>query len=315
MKKVLLTGSTGLIGKYAIEPLLEAGFEVFAVSTKGRGNRKEERENLSTIRPFNHSTNINWIQADLLNFSDIKRIFEEVKPDYLLHFAWDTRPGIYLEDNSNFDWLKSSLEMLKQFKAQGGKRAVFAGTCFEYEFEYETIGAPLKEDAKLNPTSTYAKCKNHLRELSELYSAKNDLSFGWGRIFYVYGENEQEKRLIPFVIKTLSENNEFKTSSGDLIKDYMFAGDIAGAFVKFLDSNVEGCVNICAGIPVTVADMALTIARKIGKEHLVKLEPKPSKEPGRILGDNTRLTKEVGFVPKYSLSEGIDIVLKRGNND
>lgn len=302
MKRVLLTGATGLIGKYAIDPLIDAGFEVFAVSSSEAKCKMQSAKGL------------NFVCADLLDSVDIKRVFEEIKPDYLLHFAWDTRPGVYLEDNSNFDWVKSSLEMIKQFKLNGGKRAVFAGTCFEYEFEYETLGAPLKENAKLNPTSTYAKCKNHLNALSTLYSAKNDISFGWGRIFYVYGENEQEKRLIPFVIKTLSEGNEFKTSAGDLIKDYMFAGDIAEAFVKFLDSNVEGCVNICTGIPVTVADVAITIAKKLGKENLVKLEPKPSKEPGRILGDNTRLAKEVGFSAKYSLSEGIDIILKRGNN-
>lgn len=305
MKKVLLTGSTGLIGKYAIEPLLEAGFEVFAVSTSDRKKEKEKNESL------------NWVKADLLDFSDIKRIFEEVKPEYLLHFAWDTRPGIYLENNSNFDWIKSSLEMLKQFKAQGGKRAVFAGTCFEYEFEYETIGATLKEDAKLNPTSTYAKCKNHLRELSELYSLKNDISFGWGRIFYVYGEKEQAKRLIPFVIDTLSQDKEFSTSVGELIKDYMFAGDIAQGFVKFLDTEATGCVNICSGEPVTIKEIVSLIAEKLDKKHLIKFEDKHSKEPGRILGDNKRLTEEVGFIPKYTLSQGLDKVIKsrRENND
>jgi len=298
MKKVLLTGSTGLIGKYAIQPLLEAGFEVFAVYSKA-----QEHESIN---------NLNWVQADLLNLSDIKAVFEKVKPEYLLHFAWDTRPGIYLEDNSNFDWVKSSLEMLKQFKVQGGKRAVFAGTCFEYEFDYETIGIPLKEDAPLNPTSTYAKCKNHLRELAELYSMKNDISFGWGRIFYVYGEKEQEKRLIPFVINTLSQNKEFSTSAGALIKDYMFAADIAEGFVKFLDTDdVAGCVNICTGTPVTIKDIVSLIAEKLDKQNLIKFEDKVTKEPQRILGDNTKLTNEIGFVPKYSLSQGLDKVMKQ----
>lgn len=299
MRKILLTGPTGLIGKYAIEPLLEAGFEVFAVSSKSK----------------EADSKINWVKADLLYFADIKRVFEEVKPEYLLHFAWDTTPGSYLESNLNFDWVQSSLEMLKQFKQHGGKRAVFAGTCFEYEFEYEILGAPLKEDTKLNPTSTYAKCKNHLNGLATLYSMKNDISFGWGRIFYVYGENEQEKRLIPYVINCLSHDKEFSTSAGELIKDYMFAEDIAGAFVKFLDTEVEGCVNICTGKPVALKEIVSLIAKKLGKEHLVTFENKGTKEPGRILGDNSRLANEVGFVPKYSLSQGLDKVLKRVNND
>lgn len=291
MKRVLLTGATGLIGKYAIQPLLDNGFEVIAVSTKQKTDN-----------------NVRWISCDLLDSSKIKELFEEIKPQYLLHLAWDTTPGSYLESNSNFDWLKSGLEMLKYFKLNGGTRAVFAGTCFEYEFKNE----PLKEDGKLNPVSTYAKCKNHLNSLAQLYCEKNGLSFGWGRIFYVYGEGENEKRLIPQIIQHLNQDREFVTSSGHLVKDYMFAGDIACAFVKFLDSNVEGCVNICTQEPVQIKDIAELIAQKLGKEHLIKLIKEESDQPPFIIGDNARLKNEVKFTPKYDLSTGIDQILKKG---
>lgn len=292
-KKVLLTGATGLIGKYAIKPLLDLNYEIWAVSTS-----KEGFEN-----------GVNWIKANLLDLKSIKSVFEKAKPQYLLHFAWDTTAGTYLESNLNFDWVQSSLEMLKQFHAQGGKRAVFAGTCFEYEFS----NLPLKEDGKLNPTHTYSKCKNHLHNLAEIFCAKNNISFGWGRIFYVYGEGEQEKRLIPFVIKALKEGKEFSTASGDLIKDYLFAGDIAEGFVKFLDSKVEGSVNICTGEPVKIKDIVNLIAKKLGKENLVKFEVDAEKikdQPQIIIGDSTRLTNEVKYKPSHTLEEGIDIMLK-----
>ncbi|MEI8128074.1 MAG: NAD-dependent epimerase/dehydratase family protein [bacterium] len=73
MKKVLLTGATGLIGQYSLKPLLDAGFEVFAVSS-----------NEKTLG--NH---INWIKADLLNFEEIKKVFEEIKPEYSLEQGLD----------------------------------------------------------------------------------------------------------------------------------------------------------------------------------------------------------------------------------
>lgn len=305
MKKVLLTGATGLIGKYAIKPLLDAGFEVFAVSCRGCDEQKPK-------------DGANWVKANLLNFEDIKNIFEQVKPEYLLHFAWDTMPGVYLESNSNFDWHQSSLEMLKQFKTNGGKRAVFAGTCFEYEFDYKGQGAPLTEDGKLNPTSTYAKCKNLLREIATLYSKKNEISFGWGRIFYVFGEGEHENRLVPKVISTLTQDKEMTFSTGELVKDYMFAGDIAEAFVKLLGTNVEGCVNIASGIPLKIKDMVSLIAKKLGKEHLIRFENKPVNEPNVILGDNTRLIKEVKYTAMHSLDEALDKVInsiKRAKHD
>lgn len=293
MKKVLLTGATGLIGKYAIQPFLDEGFEVFAISTKEQQNKQ----------------GLNWIKADFLNFENIKKAFEEVKPEYLLHFAWDTTPGTYLEDNLNFDWVQTSMEMLKQFKAQGGKRAVFAGTCFEYEFDMEGFGQPLRENSKLNPKPTYARCKNLLNQLASLYSQKNDISFGWGRIFYVYGENEQDKRLIPVVINTLMQDDVFITSAGELIKDYMFAADIAAGFVKFLQSDVQGDLNICTGEHTKIKDIVSLIAKKMGKEHLVKFEGTVEGQPKAIVGDNSKLRNEVGFEPKYSLEEGVNVIL------
>lgn len=307
MKKVLLTGATGLIGKYAIQPLLDAGFEVFVVSSKETEDKKTRRqEGKQDEKP----TLTHWVQANLLDFSDIERVFEEVKPQYLLHFAWDTTPGSYLESNLNFNWMQSSLKMLEQFKLYGGKRAVFAGTCFEYKFQ----DSPLKEYGELNPTSTYAKCKNDLNKLATSYCEKNDINFGWGRIFYVYGEGEQEKRLIPYVINCLKQDKEFSTTAGELIKDYMFAGDIAAAFVKFLDSNVQGCVNICTGIPVKIKEIVSLIAKKLGKEDLIKFESEESTQPPIIVGDNLRLTKEVGYQCKYTLEQGLEKVLQTENS-
>lgn len=295
MKRVLLTGATGLIGKYAIQPLIDEGFEVFAVSSKEQ-------------TPQN---GIRWIEADLLNFSSIGEIFETIKPQHLLHFAWDTTPGSYLESNLNFEWVLASLEMLKQFNLHGGKRAVFAGTCFEYEFQDE----PLKEDDKLNPTSTYAKCKNYLNQVATLYSETNNISFGWGRIFYVYGKGEQEKRLFPYVINSLKNDEEIVISSGELIKDYIFAADIAAGFVKFLDTNVCGCVNICTGNPIKIKEIVSLIASKLGKEHLVKFDYACSNQPPIIIGDNSRLTNEVRYKNFYTLNSALDLIIEENQDE
>jgi nucleoside-diphosphate-sugar epimerase len=321
MKRVLLTGATGLIGKYAIQPLLNLGFEVFFVSSKEgmedtNGKWKMENGKCHCEKPClqgdeaiqkkSYSPHLHCIKANLLDFSDIKKVFDEVKPDYLLHFAWDTTPGEYLESNVNFDWVQASLEMLKQFKLYGGKRAVFAGTCFEYEF----VDEPLNETkTKLHPTSTYAKCKNHLNSLATLYSEKNDISFGWGRIFYVYGENEHPKRLVPHVINSLREGKEVTITAGELRRDYMFAGDIAGGFVAFLDSDTQGCVNICTGEAPKIKEIVDFIAEKLDKKHLVKYVDDSANQPQLIVGDKTRLSNEVKFTPEYTLFSGLEKVL------
>ena len=285
-KKVLLTGGTGLIGKEAVEPLLASGFDVHLVSTKQRG----ELEGL-----------VKTVEADLLDLASISHIFRKVKPDYLLHFAW-IASGDYLVSPDNFKWLASSMEMLKALKENGGKRAVFAGTCFEYEFKEQA----LKENDKLNPSTIYAQCKAGLYRQAREYSLQSDLSFGWGRIFYVLGHGEFEKRLVPSVISSLKKGQHVSVSRG-LERDYMYTRDVAAAFVKFLDSDVQGAVNICRGEGVLIEELARSLARKLGREDLVDtLEPVG--QPPIIVGDNTRLFREVGYRCRFSLAEALERV-------
>lgn len=290
MKTVLLTGATGFIGKNAIEPLIKLGYEVFALSSQ---ENKSEYDK------------IHWLNVNLFSRADIENVFKEVKPEYLLHFAWDTRPGIYLEDNSNFELLKASLDMLKYFKENGGKRAVFAGTCFEYEFGPEV----LYEDSPKNPKTVYAKCKNYLNGLATLYCKNNNISFGWGRIFYVYGPNENIKRLTGRLINSFSNNEEVTIPNSQLVKDYMYTKDIAKAFVEFLNSDVEGEVNICTGKGISLGDYCTKVAQKMNKESLLHLKKEPTPESIFVVGSNKRLKEEIGFSPDYSVDEGLNEIL------
>lgn len=285
MKKVLLTGGTGLIGKEAIEPLLESGFKVYAVSSKPGNDRHVE-----------------WIKADLLDIEGIPALFKDIRPGYLLHFAW-VASGDYLVSESNYRWLDSGMAMLKAFRANGGKRAVYAGTCFEYEF----LDTPLKETGKLSPETVYARCKAEMNEKATAYSLEHGLSFGWGRIFYVFGHGEYEKRLVPHVVKSLKEGLEVTISRG-LVRDYMYTKDIAAAFVQFLDSGVEGAVNICRGEGVFLESLAGIIAEKLGRKDLLRYS-EPVNQPPVITGDNSRLINEIKYSYKFSLEEALEAIL------
>lgn len=285
-KKVILTGATGLIGKESLKPLLQAGFEVFALTIDSIQNQNTESE-------------VKWIDCNIVDRNTVKDVFSQIKADYLLHFAWITT-GDYLTSDMNYKLLDSSLNMLDEFKINGGKRAVFPGTCFEYKFK----DSPLKETDELNPLSVYAKCKNELRQRAQEYAVKNSVSFAWGRIFYVYGHGENEKRLVPHIIKSLRNNNEVIISVSDAVRDYMYSKTIAEAFVKLLESNVEGCVNICSAKPVKIRKIAEIIAEKLNKEHLVKYKNDLTiQQPAIICGDNSRLINEVKFRPEINIEQ------------
>lgn len=287
MKKVILTGGTGLIGTQTIPCLLNAGFKVY-VMTMG--------DEVST-------NNVTYIKANLFDKNAVDKMFSDVQPEYLLHYAW-LSTGLF-NDNMNFDFLTSSIDMLKSFHKYGGKRVVIAGTYAEYGYHNET----LKETMPAEPINIYSQCKDFVHKIAEVYCHNNNISFGWGRIFSAFGKEKDPRRLTSDVINHLSANQEVVIRSGSLIRDYIYTKDIAAAFVKFLDSNVEGVVNICTGKDTSIHDYVMKIAQAMGKENLVVFNEQASPQQVRVVGDSTRLNKEVGFVPQYTIEEAIKEIL------
>lgn len=277
MKRVIITGSTGLIGKEAILPLKDAGFEVFELR---------------------HEV------CDLFDSSSLEEFFAKIKPQYLLHFAWITG-GDYLTNPINEKFVTSSMEMLKIFKKYGGTRAVFAGTCFEYKFKNE----PIKESDELNPATLYAISKDKLRRHAQEFCAQNGINFGWGRVFYVFGQNEKTGRLTSTIVNNLRQNKPVTINSGSLLRDYMYTKDIANAFVKFLCTDVDGCVNIATGKAISLEDFALTFANLMGKEELVIVKNEVGNQPPLIVADIARLKDEVKFDSKYTVEQAVREIL------
>ena len=61
-------------------------------------------------------------------------LIEEVRPSHLLHFAWETRHGYFWQAPENQIWAEATVDLARAFKDAGGRRAVFAGSCAEYDW-------------------------------------------------------------------------------------------------------------------------------------------------------------------------------------
>lgn len=290
MKRILITGATGLIGTELQPALCKHNFDVFALAPN---------EDV----PAN---GFHWHQANLFDEQAINSIMNEVKPEYLLNLAWVTT-GDYLSSDINYSFLTAGINLSRAFVRHGGKRAVFAGTCFEYKFK----NSPLKETDALDVGKTnYTYCKNALRETAGRIFASTGVEFSYGRIFYVYGRNEASSRLTASIISKLKKGEKVVIKAGPLKKDYIYTKDIANAFVTLTDAHIQGPVNICTGKAITIRDYVTAIANKIGRPDLLKFEDDFGNQPPIIVGDNTRLVSEVGYRPTYSLNAALDEILE-----
>jgi len=291
MKKVLLTGAAGFIGRHTIQHLIEVDYEVHAVDCIAQPSFKQE-------------PHIFWHQCNLLDTDQLKRLLLKVKPTHLLHFAWCTTPGEYWSSIENIRWVQTSLQLVMNFIEEGGKRAVLAGTCAEYDWTYGYCSEGI---TPIIPRTLYGICKNGLQEILSKFSKQTSISSAWGRIFFLYGPYEAKIRLVPSVITSLLQDRPARCTHGNQIRDFLHVDDVASAFVSLLESNVEGPVNIASGRPIALKSIIYIIADLLGKKHLIELGvlPPPKDEPPFFVADVRKLNQQVGWKPKITLEAGL----------
>jgi nucleoside-diphosphate-sugar epimerase len=294
MSRILVTGASGFIGRQALPILVSNGHEVHAVSA-GR------------TLPL---PGVIWHSTDLLDREQSAALLDDVRPSHLLHFAWYAEHGKFWNSPLNLDWAAASIRLFQSFVEIGGRRAVFAGTCGEYE--WAGSGMLVEENSPSRPGTLYGVCKNATREIVQSYARQTGVSTAWGRIFFLYGPHEQANRLVPSILQPLASGNSACVRCGDHVRDLLHVQDVASAFVNLLESDVTGVVNIASGLGVRLGDVARQIATILGRTDLLDVgsQPSTSENPGVLIGDNRRLKNEVGWRPRYTLKQGLEHTLE-----
>ena len=286
MKSVLITGATGFIGQHCLKLLLAQNYEVHALSSQKK-----------------HEDKIQWHQVDLFEKNQLASLLAYIKPTHLLHLAWYTGQGKFWNSPLNMHWVQASLGLVHYFLKEGGKRLVVAGSCAEYQWGHALCS---EKTTPLLPHTYYGICKNALRTVIEHYP---NIDYAWGRIFYPFGPFEKTERLIPSVINSLLSDQIAACTHGEQIRDFLYVEDVADAFVKytFLNSTLQGPINIASGIPYKIKEICEKIATYLDKPDLLRMGalPAPMNDPAILLADTTCLIKELKWQPKWNLATAL----------
>jgi nucleoside-diphosphate-sugar epimerase len=293
LKRVLLTGAGGYIGRHMLDDLLARGFEVHAVS---RAPKTGE---------FSKSKSVVWHAIDLLDSSATAALLAKVHATHLIHLAWTTEPGTYWQSPENNDWLRASVEILESFSEHGGQRVLLTGTCAEYDW---TDGHCIEDETPLRAKSLYAESKLAFREAAFALEKSSDLSVAWVRVFFSFGPNERAERFVPAVILAFLAGDRAKCSDGSLLRDFMYVPDVSSAAVAILESNFSGDINVASGDAVTLEDIVHRIAARLDAADRIDFGhyPRRAADPQKITADISRLRDSIDWTPKYDLDSAID---------
>lgn len=293
--KVLITGINGFVGARLARELLGRGYEVRGVD--------HPLANMGRILPI--VKDLDYVPLDLLQagIDGWNNLLEGV--DGCIHCAWVATPGKYLFAPENVQWLEATLELYRAIPATSCKRLLGIGTCFEYD----TRVGYLSENTPLTPGSLYAASKVAAYVVGSQLLARQGIQFAWARLFYLFGEEEAQGRLVPDVIQKLLRDQPVELTEGRQVRDFMYIGDAAKALADIFENPVCGAVNVGSGVSVTVRQLVETMASIIGKDGLLKFGVRQENacDPAVIVADISRLRDEVGF----SRNDGFDVAMCR----
>jgi nucleoside-diphosphate-sugar epimerase len=269
---ILLTGSNGFVGRQVLRSLDKAGISVRLVIREG------------SKLPVRINTKIeNVIRTpDLFAESEYWWANTCYGVDTILHAAWYTEPGKYQQSPRNKDCLNGTLNLARGCIQAGVRRFVGIGTCLEYDLTSEVLCT----QTALNPLTPYAQAKvAAYRSLKIDFTVKN-IEFAWCRLFYLYGEGEDKRRLVPYIHSKLSVGEHAYLASGDHVRDYLDVKEAGNMIAQATLSDTRGPINICSGIGVSIREFAEKIADEYDRRDLLIFDSRPdnSLEPLRIVG-------------------------------
>jgi nucleoside-diphosphate-sugar epimerase len=298
MKKIVITGATGMIGSAIARQSLMNGIEVLCIIRKD-SNRFDN---------IPKSKGIKIILADLQDYSVLDNIGENY--DVFFHLAWDKTFG---NERDNVDIqlknIQYTLDAVRLAKRLGCSIFVGAGS----QAEYGTVSEPLRPDTSINPQSGYGIAKYTACKLSGLLCSQLSMRHNWLRIISTFGPFDAPYTLIMHVINELLMGRSVELTKCEQIWDYLYSDDAARAFLAVAKNGIDGKIYpLGSGNPRKLSEYIKTIKNIINIDGILQFGKKEyyPYQPMYLCADIAELTRDTGWKPEVTFEDGIKTIIK-----
>ena len=311
MSTILVTGGAGYIGSHVVKELLRQGHQPIIYDNLQTGHRKAAQE--ATL-----------IEGDLADQEKVRETLHSYPINAVMHFAANCLVGESVKDpikylNNN---VRNGLQLLELLEENNIKKFIFSSSAAVYG---EPEGIPITDEHPCIPTNPYGETKWIFEKVLQTFQDLKKLNYISLRYFNAAGadpecelgeDHSPETHLIPLVLKAALNGDsvpvygtDYNTPDGTCIRDYIHVTDLAQAHIlalnKLEEEGTSGIYNLGNGNGFSVREVIET-ARKVTGRQIVSIESsrRPG-DPARLVASSEKISKELGWVPKYPELETI----------
>ncbi|MBL7870154.1 MAG: UDP-glucose 4-epimerase GalE [Cyclobacteriaceae bacterium] len=323
MNHVLVTGGAGYIGSHTVVELIEAGNKVTVVDNLSRSEYKII-EGIETIT----GTKIDFHKMDCLDAEALHKLFSQNKFSSVIHFAAFksvnesvAKPLSYYKNN-----VGSLIVLLDVMKTHDVKDLIFSSSCTVYG---QPDQIPVDESAPFKKAeSPYGSTKQVCEQILEEVATEGFRVVSL-RYFNPIGAHPSAligelpigvpNNLVPYVTQTAAEvrkaltifGNDYNTSDGSCVRDFIHVSDVAGAHVKAIDyvnkqsKSFYEAFNLGTGIGVSVLELVKKFMAVTGIRLNYSIGPRRPGDVEKVYANPEKIHKAFGWQTKYDLGQSL----------
>jgi len=301
--RLIVTGGAGFIGSCFVRlALQDPALEIVNIDVLSYAG------NLENLAEVADHPRYQFIKADICDLEGLRRIFVEVKPAGVVHFAAESHvdrsifsPQPVFETN-----LRGSFNLLETMRAQRVDRFIHVST----DEVYGSLESPLEADEKfpLQPSSPYSAAKAGSDLLALGYYKTYKLPVIVTRASNNYGPYQFPEKLIPLMISNALENKALPVyGDGMQVRDWLYVEDHCRAILAVLQKGRDGEIyNIggnCSLPNRSVVERILTITGK--PAGLIQSVTDRPGHDRRYALSSAKLIRETGWSPQMDFERGL----------
>jgi len=302
--KILVTGGAGYIGSIVVEQLVKQGEDVVVFDNLYQGHA-------AAVHP-----QAAFVKGDLANIAEIDAVFNQHRPEAIMHFASHTlvgesmeKPFLYLGEN-----VTNGLNLLQTALKYGTKKLILSSTANLFD---DPEHMPIAETERIVPGSPYGESKYILERFLYWLDRTQGFRYAALRYFNAAGasaergeDHHPELHLIPIVLQVaLGQRDSIKifgddypTPDGTCVRDYIHVLDLAQAHILALRALDKGSrkYNLGNGRGFSVKEL-IELAREItGHPIPAEVVARRPGDPATLIAASDTIRRELGWQPQYT---------------